>query len=190
MFYKQSCNEKSNKNLFLPYVIRDVNCVCKQPPDDKSMLWCHWKIWGLQEKHVLVFVTSSLTFDTRMIPVWTTFTRSRLLHDAWRLDTYLGSYETFSQNHDISDNHWMKSSLNHYSNKGYVNIPFFSFIAIRLCYQIYSGSEFRFGLRRFCLNWLKLFFDKCNIFLHPTEQISHAHKSILRPTYSRSRVSF
>ena len=119
MFNKQSCNEKSNKNLFLPYVIRDVNCVCKQPPDDKSMLWCHWKIWGLQEKHVLVFVTSSLTFDTRMIPVWTTFTRSRLLHDAWRLDTYLGSYETFSQNHDISDNHWMKSSLNHYSNKGY-----------------------------------------------------------------------
>ncbi|XP_078333128.1 uncharacterized protein LOC111104198 isoform X2 [Crassostrea virginica] len=25
-----------------------------------------------------------------MISVWTTFTRSRLLHDAWRLDTYLG----------------------------------------------------------------------------------------------------
>ena len=44
--------------------------------------------------------------------------------------------------------------------------------------------------KTYCLKWLKLFCDKCNIFQHPTEQISHAHKSILRPTYSRSRVSY
>ena len=165
MFYKQSCNEKSNKNLFLPYVIRDVNCVCKQPPDDKSMLWCHWKIWGLQEKHVLVFVTSSLTFDTRMIPVWTTFTRSRLLHDAWRLDTYLGSYETFSQNH-ISDTLWMKSSLNHYSNKGYVIIPFFSFIAM-CSWEIYCDTSllsnmFGFGI---CIWAQDILFEMAKTFL-------------------------
>lgn len=44
-----------------------------------------------------------------MITVWTTFTRSRLLHDAWRLDTYLGSYETFSQNHISLDEKFSKS---------------------------------------------------------------------------------